>query len=374
MARLLVVFAVAAVVAVLAAAGSITQEDLNPDGPDQQNGGATDPQPKSPGSSPVAPDPQKDKATDPKPNTCALPTVLQMDIRVVGAVFMLLVVACLLRGANPCAEYLNVFACDLIILVGMERHPYGTIAVVTAALLILSLAGAVMSWQTCGLAPSVDIDNTSPTGVDMNNNGLITVPASNVYQNLNADFETVTASNVYQDFNTKHFLLVFIAQSILIFFVGQSLWQHPPKTSCRSYATWLLATLVQIAGWHTQLGKSFDDEVTFWYRVVHAPATTPERNNVELRLLMSFVVNGTFRTLLMFALPLTLMRIVVHFDFVKDAVSILFIASLDDLNAEVAIELYDRRVVNDRRVGHEAHHEGGETQTDAPACCPLFNH
>ncbi|CAK0897527.1 unnamed protein product [Prorocentrum cordatum] len=149
--------------------------------------------------------------------------------------------------------------------------------------------------------------------------------------------------NCYQDFARNTYMLIFIIQSVLMYFVWKAV-SHDLQPSQNRYLYWGLGCLIQVMA-RDQMGKSFWHEVRFWKIVFKTNRTSLmcaqeniDENRSFLRFVLSYLANFTFQYALLFFLPLQLMRISSDIDFVTNSVAIIFIVRLDDLDDPLTYE------------------------------------
>uniref|UniRef100_A0A7S1SB44 Uncharacterized protein n=1 Tax=Alexandrium catenella TaxID=2925 RepID=A0A7S1SB44_ALECA len=183
----------------------------------------------------------------------------------------------------------------------------------------------------------------------------------------------VQAENRYQDFSDGGtYIAVFVGQVAMMCFLVYYLWSEEDtprdgyKTVQKLYCA--LSICVQVIA-SSQTGASFYDEIPFWaevhrmwkddifdkatneYRLVVPNSDTGETMirsersdgiagffplewyDLWGRVGASLLVNSVFQHALVLAVPLFLLRIESCFDFVKDAVAVLYVVDVDQLPA-----------------------------------------
>jgi len=160
----------------------------------------------------------------------------------------------------------------------------------------------------------------------------------------------------YADYATHwiEVFIIFIAQSMLTAFVCSALIAHPLQViTNQDLVYWGCSLPVQFMA-QRQMGKSFKAEGPMWkvlFRVeeqVHrmrnpklktlvnyrqtSNIPQPHRMTIVYRCLLSLIANNFYYNFLLYALPLTLMSVTSHLDFVRDTFAIVYIATLDDLS------------------------------------------
>lgn len=162
-------------------------------------------------------------------------------------------------------------------------------------------------------------------------------------------------NNRYQDLLTPSELIlaIFTAQAMLLVIllqsVGRPLVKEGGTLTAEMYNYWILGVLVQLTA-DSQLGGDFTgSEGPYWYLLLTRSRSRTHSVKVRtavgllmdmewpyylemvVRFVFSLLVNQVFREILRMIIPLVLVRTHDNMSFVKDAVAVLFIVSLDDL-------------------------------------------
>lgn len=215
------------------------------------------------------------------------------------------------------AQFLNLFAIDVLILVADEENRVVTSVVVIGAIffrgcmqVISHLGRRKARWR--------------------------------IWERVR--MTTIEVKGVYQDLGTPYLktLVVFGAQSMLmLYYVHSLIWVLPQFHNSRIYAFWMSSIPIQLLV-KQMLSFSFTHEGDFWayaFTRLDSSSTMLERDGCEyvvpssmecwLRCGCSMVSHYVYLQTILYTLPLQLMPSASGMDFVKDTFAIVFIPSLD---------------------------------------------
>lgn len=142
----------------------------------------------------------------------------------------------------------------------------------------------------------------------------------------------ITAHSIYHQFpgTMTDKLARFFGQALMIVFYLQNLgkcWD----SSAKCYVFWLVTWFgVQVTSDRnaSQVGKPWNGPL--WREIIS--------KNTAVSCLLDFVINGFGRDMLRFTLPLFMMMAETPLDFTKDALAVVFITTLDDIEAQPVVQ------------------------------------
>lgn len=153
--------------------------------------------------------------------------------------------------------------------------------------------------------------------------------------NFNA--KTTKAKNVYQNFNVSawNWSVRFALQAVLMWVYFRGLFQHDPSDpnstqaplQTTNFQTVYYALGAAIAIVLQTTNNFWGAEATFW----HDTKKDFSDNHWHCRLFISVLINALAQNMLLSTMPMMLMLSSDDMDFIKNAVSVAFITTIDDI-------------------------------------------